>query len=70
MLQEDKLKDCENFPDISTKIHDKYLRKVEEDSLNQMWNDFKAENDNIEIEIAKNPPKLTGVKYPKKMSCM
>ena len=31
-----------------------------------MWDDFKAENDNIEIEIVKNPPKLTGMKYPKK----
>ena len=36
VLWEDKLKDCENFPAISTKIHDKYLQKVEEDSLNQM----------------------------------
>ena len=65
VLREDTLKDCENFPDSATQIHDEYLKKIEEDSLNQMWDNVKAEKDSIEIKIVKNSPRLTGVKYPK-----
>ena len=62
MMRGDKLESCKEFPEESTKIIDNYVNKTERDKLENFWDEVKGEKDSVEKEIAKNPPKLSGVK--------
>ena len=66
VLREDKLEVSKEFPTESSETLDKYEKKTEDSMFQKMWNEIQAKgDDNIEKELMKNPPKLSGVKRKK-----
>lgn len=60
-LQKDKLEECKSLPDTVTKPLEDYINVTLENKINEKWN----KEDQIESNMKRLPPKLSGVKRTK-----